>query len=121
MPRVDRFAVTQNKACLTTQPFQPKLRLSKSMLGKTQRIAFFALFLGVILLTAQFHLCADLTAGPSSSHICPICSTAGSVVPTQAPSMAIVPAMKRLEVFAVIVPVSTELPRTTSPRAPPVQ
>ena len=121
MPRVDRFAVTQNKACLTTQPFQPKLRLSKGMSGKTHRIALFALLLGVILLAAQFHLCADLTAGPSSSHICPICSTAGSVVPTQSPSMAIVPAVNRLEVFAVIVPVSTELPRSISPRAPPVQ
>ena len=121
MPRVDRFAVTQNKACLTTQPFQPKLRLSKGMSGKTHRIALFALLLGVILLAAQFHLCADLTAGPLSSHICPICSTAGSVIPTQSPSMAIVPAMNRLEVFAMIVPVSTELPRTISPRAPPVQ
>ena len=89
------------------------------MPGKTQRIAFFALLLGVILLAAQFHLCADLTAGPLSSHICPICSTAGSVVPTQSPSMAIVPAMNRLEVFAVTVPVSTELPRTVAPRAPP--
>jgi len=84
-------------------------------------MALFALLFGVVLLAAQFHLCADLTAGPANSHICPICSTAGSVVPTPSPSMAIVPVMNRLEVFAVIVPVSTELPRTISPRAPPAQ
>jgi len=35
--------------------------------------------------------------------------------------MAIIPAVNRLEVFALIVPVSSEFPRTISPRAPPAR
>jgi hypothetical protein len=73
----------------------------------------------VIFLTAQFHFCADLTAAPSASHICPICSTVGPVVATQTPSLAIVPVSHRLEVTPLVVLVSLEVPRATSPRAPP--
>jgi hypothetical protein len=105
---------------LTLQPFRPKLRLSNYMQSKTRRIRILALLFGVIFLGAQFHFCADLTATPSASHICPLCSTAGSAVATQSPVIAIVPVMNRLEVAPIVVSVSSAAPRATSPRAPPV-
>ncbi len=104
---------------LTPQPLRPKLRLSKHMQSKTQRIRILALLLGFIFLGAQFHFCADLTATPSASHICPVCSTAGSVVSTPSPRVAIVPVTNRLEVAPLVVSVSSAVPRSTSPRAPP--
>ncbi len=104
---------------LTTQPFRPKLRLSNHMQSKTQHIRILALLLGFVFLGAQFHFCADLTAAPSASHICPVCSTAGSVVATQSPVIASVPATNRLEIAPLVVSVSSAVPRATSPRAPP--
>jgi hypothetical protein len=104
---------------LTPQLFLPKLRLSNNMQAKTHRIRFLALLLGVIFLGAQFHFCADLTATPSASHICPICSTAGSLMAAQPPGIAIVPVTNRLEVAPVLVSVSSAVPRATFPRAPP--
>ena len=104
---------------LTAQPLRPKLRLSKHMQAKTKRIRILALLLGVIFLGAQFHFCTDLTATPSASHICPVCSTVGSVVATQSPVIAIVPATNRLEVAPTVVSVSSAVPRAASPRAPP--
>lgn len=89
------------------------------MQTKTQRIRILALFLGVIFLGAQFHFCTEVTAAPSASHICPVCSTAGSVVATQSPHIALVPVMNRLEFVALVVSVSSAVPRATSPRAPP--
>jgi hypothetical protein len=89
------------------------------MQAKTKRIRILALLLGVIFLGAQFHFCTDLTAAPSASHFCPLCSTAGSVVATQSPSVAIVPVTNRLEVAPLVAPVSSAVPRATSPRAPP--
>src|SRR5712692_148350 len=104
---------------LTPQPLRPKLRLSKHMQSKTQRIRILALLLGFVFLGAQFHFCADLTAAPSASHICPVCSMAGSVVVTQSPSIAIVPVANRLELAPLVVLISSAVPRATSPRAPP--
>jgi hypothetical protein len=89
------------------------------MQAKTNRIGVLVLFLGVIFLGAQFHFCADLTVAPSASHVCPICSTVGSVVALQTPSMAIVPVIDRLELVPLAISVSTAVPRATSPRAPP--
>ena len=104
---------------MTPQPFLPKLRLSKHMQAKSHRIRILALLLGVIFLGAQFHFCTDLTTTPSASHICPVCSTAGSVVAAQSPNIAFVPVMNRLEVAPLVVSVSSAVPRATSPRAPP--
>jgi hypothetical protein len=89
------------------------------MRSKTQRIRILALFLGVIFLGAQFHFCAEVTAAPSASHICPVCSTAGSAVATQSPVITIVPVTNRLELAPLVVSVSSAVPRATSPRAPP--
>src|SRR5712671_1044553 len=95
---------------LTPQPFPPKLRLSKYMQSNTKRIRILALLLGVIFLGAQFHFCSDLTATLSASHICPVCSTTGSVVATQSPSIAIMPVTNRLVVAPLVDSVSSALP-----------
>jgi hypothetical protein len=89
------------------------------MLGKTQRIRILALLLGMVFLGAQFHFCADLTTTPSASHICPVCSTVGSAVATQSPSIAVVPFVNRLELPPLLVSLGSAVPRATSPRAPP--
>ena len=89
------------------------------MHGKSQRFRVLALLLGIIFLGAQFHFCADLTNSPSASHICPVCSTTGSVVATESPSIAIVPVANRLEIVPAVISVSAAVPRATSPRAPP--
>jgi hypothetical protein len=104
---------------LTPQPFLPKLRLSKHMQAKSHRIRILALLLGVIFLGAQFHFCAESTAAPSASHICPVCSTVGSVLAAQSPVISIVPVTNRLEVAPFVGLVSSAVPRATSPRAPP--
>jgi hypothetical protein len=90
------------------------------MQAKTHRIRILALLLGIIFLGAQFHFCTDLTSAPSASHICPICSTAGSVVVTQSPSIVIVPVTGQLVAAPEVVSVFSVVPRATSPRAPPV-
>ncbi len=105
--------------CLTPQPFQPKLRLIIRMFPTPYRVRVFALLLGIIFLAAQFHFCADLNSGPSGSHPCQICSTAGAAVTTETLNLAVVPVVDRLEFVAAILSPSVEVPRTTSPRAPP--
>ena len=104
---------------LTARPFQPKLRLSKHMYGRTQRIRVLALLLGVIFLGAQFHFCTDLTPTSSASHICPLCSAAGSLVAARSPNITLVPIANRLELAPLIVSVSASVSRAVSPRAPP--
>src|SRR5271155_1022324 len=105
--------------CLTQQPFRPKLRLSIRMFATPKRTSVCGLLLGIIFLAAQFHFCADLNSGPSGSHPCQLCSTAGTAVTTQALNLAVVPVVDRLEVRAAILSPSVEVPSTTSPRAPP--
>ncbi len=89
------------------------------MQAKTKRIRILALLLGIIFLGAQFHFCTDLTAAPSASHICPVCSTAASAVATHSLSIALVPVANRLEVAPLLVSVSSAVSRAISPRAPP--
>jgi hypothetical protein len=89
------------------------------MHARTQRIRIWAMLLGVIFLGAQFHFCTDVTATPSASHICPICSTAGSAVATHSLSVAIAPVTNRLEIVSAFISISSAFPRATSPRAPP--
>lgn len=86
---------------------------------RIRHIRILALLLAVIFLGAQFHYCADLSAGPSSSHICPTCSTIGSVVVPQSPGLLLSATVDLLEFAVVAVVFSTELPHATSPRAPP--
>jgi len=88
------------------------------MSGKHVRL-FFIVLLAVLFLAGQFHLCADTNAGGYASHICPFCATTGSAIFTPAPSLAIIPVLGKLEVAAVAFELSTDVARTTSPRAPP--
>ena len=106
---------------LTPQPFLPKLRLSKHMQAKYHRIRILALLLGFFFLGAQFHFCTDLTTTPSASHICPVCSTTGSIVAAQSANFAFVPVTNRLEIAPLVVLVSSAVPPATSPRAPPAR
>jgi hypothetical protein len=89
------------------------------MFGNPNRTRVCALLLGIIFLAAQFHFCADLNSGPSGSHPCQLCSTAGTAITTQTVDLAVIPVVNRLEVFAAIASPSLELPSATSPRAPP--
>lgn len=87
--------------------------------GITKRVYFLALLLGVAFLAAQLHYCADLSSNSAASHVCPICSTAGTAIATLSLIITMAPAINRLEIFASIVIASTEFSRVTSPRAPP--
>lgn len=77
------------------------------------------MLLAVVFLGAQFHFCADVKATPAGSHICPLCSTTTVFVAAQSPVLAIIPLANRLEEAPLLLPVSVELLRSTSPRAPP--
>jgi hypothetical protein len=90
------------------------------MLSQTPRVRLVALLLGMIFLGAQFHFCPDLSASPSATHFCPVCSVAGSAVATQSPTVAIIPIAHRLEIVSLVLAVSSAFPRAVSPRAPPV-
>ena len=105
-------------ACLTPQPFRPKLRLIRKMFGSLDRTWFCVLLLGIIFLAAQFHFCTDLTAGPSS-HICPICNAASSATVAHSFSIAPPQVANRLESPSHPLLISIHIPRSTSPRAPP--
>jgi hypothetical protein len=89
------------------------------MRNNSQRIGLLALLLSVVFLAAQFHFCTDLNSGPSGSHICPVCSTAGAAVTPHSLSIGIVPVANRLVISEVIRAISTVLPRAVSTRAPP--
>jgi len=89
------------------------------MFSNPSRTRFCGLLLGIIFLAAQFHFCADLNSGPSGSHPCQLCSTAGSAITTQVLTLGVAPVVNRLELPAKTLPPSVEVPRLTSPRAPP--
>jgi len=89
------------------------------MFCNPKKLRVCALLLGIIFLAAQFHFCADLNSEPSGSHPCQLCSTTGSAVTTETLDLAVVPVVGRLEFVAAILSPSVEVPRTTSPRAPP--
>jgi|SRR5579864_535990 len=103
--------------CLTPQPLFPKLRLTKYMAKRS--ILFLALILAISFLAAQLHLCADLTSTPYGSHNCPFCTLASSALVAQAPDIALVSLVNRLQSRAVVLNLSSTAPRTISPRAPP--
>jgi uncharacterized membrane protein (DUF4010 family) len=89
------------------------------MSGRTYHLRVLALLFGIIFLAAQFHYCADVTSTATGSHICPLCSSAGSVIAPQAANLLIATIVNRLEVVAVTATLFLALPHATSPRAPP--
>lgn len=104
---------------LTSQPFFPKLRHIRYMHRNLRRIRILAVLLAIIFLGAQFHFCADLSAAPASTHMCPVCSAAGSAVATPAPLIVGASISHRLEIRGYSLVVSMDTPRAISPRAPP--
>ena len=89
------------------------------MPGKTKRVYFLALLLGVVFLGAQLHCCGDLSSNSADSHICPICSAAGTAIATPSLIMAMVPAINRLVVLSEVASVPVVVFRNVAPRAPP--
>jgi hypothetical protein len=88
------------------------------MLKLTSRTRACALLLGLIFLIAQFHFCADLSAG-NSTHFCPFCSTAGVAIAASTPILGVVPVVAHLEALPAQILFSTEIALSISPRAPP--
>jgi len=82
-------------------------------------LIFLALLVAVGFLAAQLHSCADLTAGPAGSHICPLCSATASAILSPAPVVTTAADAKPLEIFSQVLAVSAELSPSLSPRAPP--
>src|SRR5215831_20880087 len=93
--------------------FRPTIVIG--MFSVRYKVKVFALLLGLIFLAAQFHFCADLSAGNSSGHFCPFCSTAGAAVATHVPLLGSAPATVRLEARLAETAVSSEV----APSAPP--
>jgi len=77
------------------------------------------MFLSLIFLGAQLHYCTDFAASPASTHLCPVCLTAGSVLVTAPLSFVHLLMVRPLEPLSLARPVSHVAPRPASPRAPP--
>jgi hypothetical protein len=85
---------------------------------KNMRLAL-VLLLGIVFLAGQLHFCADGVSEPYATHVCPFCATAGSAILTSTPSISIIPVLKGFEVAYIVLEISSDAPRITSPRAPP--
>jgi len=89
------------------------------MQRKLLLLSTLVLLVAVGFLAAQFHFCADLTAGPAGSHICPLCSAAGAAIVSPSPVAEPVSVARPLEPLSIAFGVSAELSPSLSPRAPP--
>ncbi|HET7106015.1 MAG TPA: hypothetical protein VFI38_04335 [Candidatus Acidoferrum sp.] len=89
------------------------------MPAKSKRFFFVALLLGGLLLAGQLHCCVDLNSRSLDSHVCPICSAAGTALPTPSLVVEMAPSVDRVEVSGVVVSVPLVVPRSIAPRAPP--
>jgi hypothetical protein len=85
----------------------------------SRKAALLAVLFALMFLGAQMHPCVDLTGAPNCTHSCPVCSTIGAAVLAPAPAIAVFSQVRPLQVAAPIVCGSLEIPRATSPRAPP--
>jgi hypothetical protein len=92
---------------------------SGKILEQSKRFFCLALLLGSVLFVVQLHCCVDLNSRALDSHVCPICSVAGTTVPTPSLKVEMAPAINRLEVSGVTVFVPLVVPRSIAPRAPP--
>lgn len=89
------------------------------MPAKTKRVCFLAILLAGVFFAAQLHCCVPLHPGALDSHVCPICSTAGTAVATLSLTMAMAPAVNRLETIPVMASLPVVISRLVAPRAPP--
>jgi len=92
---------------------------SRKMAEKSKQFFCLALLIGSILFAAQLHCCVDLNSPSLDSHVCPICSAAGTAVPTPSLVVEMPPVINRLEASGVIVSVPVVVLRSIAPRAPP--
>ena len=90
------------------------------MLSRSKLAFFLAALLASVLFGAQLHCCLDLSSQTIDSHVCPVCSVAGSAVLTASLAVELAPAINRLENFTVVAAVPLVVPRSIAPRAPPV-
>ncbi len=88
------------------------------MPAKSKRFFCVALLLG-ILFAAQLHCYVDLNSRSLDTHVCPICSAAGTAVPTPSLIVEMAPAIDRMKIAGVVVFVPLVAPRSIAPRAPP--
>jgi hypothetical protein len=95
------------------------LPIQPPMPRRARHLRLLALLLGIVFLGAQLHFCADLTSAPSGTHICPVCSAIGAAVLAPSPGIVLVALIKPLEARTHAFVSSPEIPRDTSPRAPP--
>ena len=112
-----RLLVTCDR--LTPQPFLPKLRLTKYMQARHVQFRLVALLLALLFVGAQFHFCADFSASPAGSHICPICSTTQSAILATPPVIDFRPEILRGEAVEATISVFLSTQNSLSPRAPP--
>jgi hypothetical protein len=89
------------------------------MPAKAKWAYFLALLLGVVLLATQLHCCVELNSATAGSHMCPICSAAGTAIATPSLAVAMVQATNPLELPAEMPKVSVVVLRNIGPRAPP--
>ncbi|HUI75932.1 MAG TPA: hypothetical protein VLX32_13365 [Candidatus Acidoferrum sp.] len=90
------------------------------MPDKRPRIRIVAILLAILFLGAQLHFCADFNAGPTSTHIRSVCSTATSVIATSAPVISLVALANHCEPVSVISFLPPGFRQTSSSRAPPL-
>ncbi len=90
------------------------------MFYKSTRVYLLALLLVSVLFAAQLHCCVDLNSPTIDSHVCPICSAAGSAITTASLIVEMAPAVNRVEVPGTVTQVPLVVPRSIAPRAPPL-
>lgn len=77
------------------------------------------MFLGLVFLAAQFHLCADLSTAGSGWHFCPYCASTGAAIEAPAPAIFIAPANAPFESVPAQIRASAGVRFSIAPRAPP--
>ncbi len=86
---------------------------------KSKQFFCLALLLAGVVFAAQLHCCVDLNSRTIDSHVCPICSAAGTAALTPSLIVEMAPAVNRLEASGILVSVSVVVPHSIAPRAPP--
>jgi hypothetical protein len=90
------------------------------MLNRSKLTLLLAVILASLLFGAQLHCCLDLSSQSLDSHVCPICSAAGSAIVASTPTLEMAPAVNRLEEFGVVVTIPLVVPQGIAPRGPPL-
>jgi hypothetical protein len=86
---------------------------------KAKWVYFLALLLGVVFLATQMHCCVELNSASAGSHMCPICSAAGTAIATPSLALTMMQATNPVELPVELPKVSVVVHRNIGPRAPP--